>query len=172
MITGLSRIATISTCGQRYPSVIHAVKNCDADATPQILGAARVTGGPVTAYLRSAESDRIRREGQRALHRAGHTGRRHGRPSFVVGAWGDGRFVLDFSNQAGRSTPRTAAGGQIYFDAKGNFLSASLPSQTGRGTTKANLLAAGSPLTTICPLAQAQPRPARAHGNHRADTRA
>ena len=94
-----------------------------------------------------------------------------GRPN-IVDAWGDGRFFLDFTNQAGRSSPTTAAKGQIYFGATGNFSSASLPSQTGRSTTKANLLAAGSPLTTICPLAQAQPRPARAHGNQRADTRA
>lgn len=44
-----------------------------------------------------------------------------GRPNVVVGAWGDGKVFLNFTNQAGKSTPRVEAEGQIFIGAMGTF---------------------------------------------------
>jgi peptidoglycan hydrolase-like protein with peptidoglycan-binding domain len=44
-----------------------------------------------------------------------------GRPNIVVGAWGDGKLFLDFTNQAGKTTPRVQAEGQIFIGASGTF---------------------------------------------------
>lgn len=44
-----------------------------------------------------------------------------GRPHVVVGAWGDGKVFLNFTNQAGKSTPRVEAAGQFFLGAQGTF---------------------------------------------------
>lgn len=45
----------------------------------------------------------------------------NGLPNVVVGAWGDGKFFLDFDTKRGQARPLVQAEGQIFVGAKGVF---------------------------------------------------
>jgi hypothetical protein len=44
-----------------------------------------------------------------------------GHPNVTFGAWGDGKFFLDFTGNRGESRPRVELAGQLFLGAKGTF---------------------------------------------------
>ncbi len=46
---------------------------------------------------------------------------RNGLPNVVIGAWGEGRVILDFSSRQGQARPRVSGEGAMFFGARGVF---------------------------------------------------
>lgn len=46
---------------------------------------------------------------------------RDGKPNVTFGAWGDGKFFLDFTGAKGQSRPHVQASGQLFLGAQGEF---------------------------------------------------
>ena len=46
---------------------------------------------------------------------------RDGKPNVTFGAWGDGKFFLDFTGARGRSRPHVDASGQLFLGVQGVF---------------------------------------------------
>jgi hypothetical protein len=45
----------------------------------------------------------------------------NGLPNMVLGAWGDGKFFLNFATKSGESRPKVEASGQVFFGVQGTF---------------------------------------------------